>query len=240
MLRIVTVLSISKLSGLQFDPIKLKGKLCNMQDWQRKVQEVYEAQNMSQLAQSYDNWATQYDQDINEQFGNYSPRRTVETFAEYVDKSLKILDAGAGTGLVGEVLTEYGYQSIEALELSQGMIEQAQKKGVYSKIYQAVLGESLDLPSNNYDAVIAKGVFAKGHAPAQGFDELIRITKPNGYIVFTIREDQYINSEYEEKISDLENSNKWELVEKTDPFNSWPKATKEVFYNIWVFKVLGD
>lgn len=211
-----------------------------MDDWQKKAQKVYTASNMSELAKYYDEWSGQYDDDIENIFGNYSPRRAVETFAEYVKKDARVLDAGAGTGLVGKVLIEYGYQNIEALELSQGMIEQARKKNIYSVIYQAVLGETLDLPNDGFDAIIAKGVFASGHAPASGFDELIRITKPDGYILFTIREDLYPGSEYEKKITQLEQEKRWKLLEKTQPFNCWPKATQAVLQNIWVFQVLGE
>ena len=211
-----------------------------MNDWQEKSQRVYEASDASESAERYDEWADRYDQDIEEIFGNYSPRHAVETFVEYVNKDARILDAGAGTGLVGEVLAEYGYQNVEALELSQGMIEQARKKNIYAKIYQAALGEKLDLPDTSYDAVIAKGVFAPGHAPAGGFDELIRITKPSGYVLFTISQDNYSGSEYEQKVGELEKQRLWKLVEKTEPYNAWPKATKIILHNIWVFQVLGE
>ena len=209
-----------------------------MNDWQKKSQRVYEASDASESAQRYDEWADQYDQDIEEIFGNYSPRHAVETFVEYVNKDARILDAGAGTGLVGEVLAEYGYQNVEALELSQGMIEQARKKNVYSTIYQAALGEKLELPDSSYDAIIAKGVFAPGHAPANAFDELIRITRPGGYVVFTISQDNYLGSEYEQKVIELENRQLWKRVKKTEPYNAWPKATKVILHNIWVFQVM--
>ncbi len=209
----------------------------NEENWESKAQWVYEAPNLEELAKRYDEWATNYDEDINNIFGNFSPRYTVETFMKYVSTDAKVLDAGAGTGLVGEVLQEYGYHEVEALELSRGMIEEARKKNIYSALHQGILGEALEIASGTYDAIIAKGVFGPGHAPSHAFDELIRITKPGGYIVFTIRTDVYENSEYEQKVSQLEKLSLWKLIEKTDKFNCWPKATKSVFYNIWIYQV---
>ena len=54
-----------------------------------------------------------------------------------------------------------------------------------------VMGETLGFASGVFDAVIAVGVLTLGHAPANSLDELARITKPSGYVVFTVRTDLY-------------------------------------------------
>jgi len=210
----------------------------NRELWETMAQRVYEASDLNQLAIIYDEWAAGYEKDINEVFGNYSPKRTVDTFIQFLTPEARILDVGAGTGLVGEVLYDYGYRNIEALELSQGMLTEARKKGVYTALHQMALGDYLSIETASYDAIIAKGVMGPGHAPAKSFYELVRITKPGGYIAFTIRTDFYPNSEYEAKANSLEERNLWTLVEKTEEFNCWPKATKEIFYNVWVYQRL--
>jgi len=57
-----------------------------------------------------------------------------------------ILDAGAGTGMVGEVLTKLGYANLVAMDLSQGMLEVTRQKNVY----QMVTGEvkEIDIPAS--------------------------------------------------------------------------------------------
>ncbi|NEP78534.1 MAG: class I SAM-dependent methyltransferase [Okeania sp. SIO3B3] len=96
-----------------------------------------------------------------------------------------MLDAGSGTGLAGKVLYEYGYTNLVAIDISEEMLYKARQKNIYTELYKQVLGETLDFPTNFFDAIICVGVFTYSHAPNSAFDELIRITKPGGYIIFT-------------------------------------------------------
>jgi len=202
-----------------------------------KAHWVYDAPNMEELAERYDQWAQDYDRDMVNVFGSIGAQRTVEVFAKYVPVDAKILDGGAGTGLVGELLHQHGYRNFDGLDISLKMMEEAKGKNVYTSLYQEVLGQPLSLGTNTYQAIIAKGVFAPGHAPSSAFDELIRITIPNGIIAFTLRSDYYEASDFGEKQRELESSWQWSLLEKTAPFAMWPKATEKLFYNIWVYKV---
>ncbi|MDY7019969.1 MAG: methyltransferase domain-containing protein [Cyanobacteriota bacterium] len=203
----------------------------------QQAQWVYSAPNLTELAQRYDQWAQNYDQDMVEVFGNIGPQRTVEIFTKYVAMDAKILEVGTGTGLVGELLYQQGYHHLEGSDISLKMIEEARKKNVYTALYQETLGQPLGFSDHTYQAIMAKGVFAPGHAPSSAFDELIRITNSGGIIVFTLRSDYYETSDFKDKQNALEASGHWKLREKTDPFPMWPKATNELFYNIWVYEV---
>ena len=68
-----------------------------------------------------------------------------------------ILDAGAGTGMTGKLLFERGYRELAAMDISQGMLEQARSKNVYKAFHQMVMGEPLDFPSDSFDAVVSVG-----------------------------------------------------------------------------------
>jgi len=59
-----------------------------------------------------------------------------------VPKNGRVLDAGAGTGLVGKFLSENGYSNLVAMDLSMGMLEQARKQNVYQEFHQMVVGET--------------------------------------------------------------------------------------------------
>jgi|GEM_PF-1543078 len=72
------------------------------------------------------------------------------------------------------------------MDVSEEMLEEARKKGVYLELHRKVLGESLGFSSHTFDAVIGVGVFSPGQGPASAFDELIRITRPSGSIIFTL------------------------------------------------------
>jgi SAM-dependent methyltransferase len=100
-----------------------------------------------------------------------------------------------------------------------------------------VLGETLAYPSASFDGVISVGVLTVGHAPASALDELIRITRPRGHIVFTLRPDVYEANGFKEKHAELESDGKWSLIEVTDPVPVLPKGEPEVCHQVWVYLV---
>ena len=117
------------------------------------------------------------------------PALALEACRQYVPSDARILDAGAGTGLVGKALSDAGYRNLTAIDMSPGMLEEARAKGVYRQLRRMVLGERLDFPDDNFDAVVSIGVLTLGHAPARSLDEMVRVTKPGGHVIFTLRPD---------------------------------------------------
>ena len=47
------------------------------------------------------------------------------------------------------------------------------------------------IETNTYDGVISTGVFVEGHVQMESLFELVRITKPGGYIVYTLYDPEY-------------------------------------------------
>ena len=208
-----------------------------MEESQNRVQWVYSSANNQELEERYDQWASDYDRDLDEDFGWVSPQMTAEVMAKYVPPDAKILDAGAGTGLVGEALARLGYQDIHAMDLSLGMLDVARSKGVYRDFRQMALGDELRYETSSFDAVISVGVFTEGHVSPQGFDELIRITKNGGFIVFSLRVDLFEKGGFKEYQASLEEARKWKLVELSDRFLPLPKGEPEMVHRIWVYQV---
>ncbi|MBW2090626.1 MAG: class I SAM-dependent methyltransferase [Deltaproteobacteria bacterium] len=108
--------------------------------------------------------------------------------------------------------------------MSQGMLDMARKKDVYQDLRKMMLGERLDFPDNTFAAVVACGVFALGHAPPESLNELVRITRPGGYVIFTIRTKVFLHKGFKEKQETLEKQGKWRLIEMTRPYQSLPLA----------------
>ena len=206
---------------------------------QNRVQWVYSSRDNQELEERYDQWSKDYDSDLSTDFEYRSPRRAAEILAAHVPRDARILDAGAGTGLVGEILASMGYRRMVAMDLSQGMLEEARKKGVYEDFHQMVMGETLDYETGFFDAVITVGVLTVGHAPASSLDELVRVTRPNGHIVFSLRPDVYESSGFRERQDELESQGKWQLVERTEEFQPMPKGEPEVLHRVWVYRVAG-
>ena len=201
------------------------------------VQWVYSSQNNTELADRYDEWAGSYDKDLDTDFGWLSPRKAVEAFAELVPRNGRVLDAGAGTGLVGELLHGLGYEELMAMDLSQGMLDAAARKNVYKEFHRMAMGSTLDFPSDAFDGVISVGVFTVGHAPAGSFDELTRVTRPGGHIVFSLRPDVYEQDGFKEKQSALEAEGKWRLVEEGEKYQPMPKGEPDVYHQVWAYQV---
>ena len=205
---------------------------------ENKVQWVYSARNNQELADRYDQWAKDYDRDLEQDFGWSGPIRTSQVFTQFVPMEGRVLDAGAGTGLVGQILSGMGYANLIAIDLSDGMLEESRKKGVYRELHQMVMGEPLDFATGAFDAVISVGVLTVGHAPANSLDELVRVTKSGGHIVFSLRPDVWEDSGFKEKQDSLVADGKWQLAEVTEPFHPLPKGEPEVLQQIWAYRVL--
>ena len=206
-------------------------------DRQNRVQWVYSSRDNQELAERYDQWARDYDRDLERDFQWLGPQRAAEVFARYVSGDGRILDAGAGTGLVGKCLAEMGYRRIIAMDMSGGMLAEARKKNVYQDFHQMVMGSVLGFDSGSFDGVISVGVLTVGHAPASSLDELVRITRLGGYVIFSLRPDVYESAGFKEKQSELESAGKWKLVEAGERFQPLPRGEPEVLHQVWVYQV---
>ena len=114
---------------------------------QNRVQWVYSSANNRELQERYDQGAATYDADLENDFGYIGPWVAADIFAKHVGTDASVLDAGASTGLVGKLLAEKGYGDIDAMDLSEGMLEEARKTEAYKAFHQMVMGEHLDFPT---------------------------------------------------------------------------------------------
>jgi predicted TPR repeat methyltransferase len=201
------------------------------------LQRVYSSKDNRDLKEVYDHWADKYDAHVTA-FGYMIPAVAAGMFGKYVPPdATPILDAGAGTGLMGSVIDLLGYQGQVGIDLSAGMLNKANERNVYRDLHQMVLGEKLDFPSDHFGACQSIGVFTAGHAPASAFDELVRVLCLGGYIIFSMLEDVYISKGYKDKFESLENDGKWKLVEKTKKFPGLPLEHPDQLNRVYVYRV---
>jgi 2-polyprenyl-3-methyl-5-hydroxy-6-metoxy-1,4-benzoquinol methylase len=169
-----------------------------------------------ELEEYYEKWAETYDKDVsNEQY--CGPEYITDFFIEVTKKEnfnkehseLEILDAGCGTGLVGIVLQQKGYHTIDGCDLSDKMVEIAQETGAYRTLIEGVdINQMTAYQTNQYDVILSCGVFTLGHVPPTALEELIRITKPGGMIVLSTRKSYYDSTDFQAVSARLEQEGK--------------------------------
>ena len=205
-------------------------------DTTSQLSAVYAANAPDEIARAYDEWAATYDADM-AKAGYRHPAIGLALLARYLPRgAAPILDAGAGTGLLGEWLGLIGYPQVEALDISEGMLAVAQSKNIYVALHRAALGSTLQFPDNYFAAVISTGVFTSGHVGAEGLDELIRATRQGGIIVLTVK-DAVWYSGFEMRLRQLGSKGVIEIKEETEPYVSMPGEAGTTPNRAIVFRV---
>ncbi|MEF2229303.1 MAG: class I SAM-dependent methyltransferase [Pseudodesulfovibrio sp.] len=178
---------------------------------------TYEARTPRELAEAYGQWACEYDRDTCQGMGYVGPTVAAGLLGKHLrSRCARILDAGCGTGLVGQAMHRMGYRHLDATDLSQDMLDQAESKDVYNALFMADMNKGYDIPANTYDATICVGAFTYAHIGPEGFDELARVTKPGGFICFSLREGAYQEYGYRDRLLDMEAAEVLELTEMVD------------------------
>jgi len=198
---------------------------------------IVSAKTKEESEKRYDEWASTYDGDLLGDWQYKLPVFIGDLFMKYVNNPrARILDVGAGTGLGAEYIYGQGYQDIHGIDMSRGMLREAERKGIYRKLDRMVLGEKLAFSDDVFDAAISVGTI--GTAPPESFNEIVRAVKSGGYIVFSLMKSYYEKDGFDMKIQSLENARKWELVERVGPMLGLPGESAESFYYGFVFRVL--
>ncbi len=185
------------------------------------IYQTLHAADSEELEGIYKKWASDYDHDVVELAGYVGHLITSSLLLSKIkNKKAKILDAGCGTGLVGEILSENNYKNVEGVDFSQEMLDEAIQKQVYQSLRLVDLTKNLDYEDSLFDAIVCAGTFTCGHVGPKALLEMVRITKKGGYICFTVRQQEWEASPYKEIIDNLENSNLWHQVcHKTSEYN---------------------
>lgn len=182
---------------------------------------VYEAKSPAEIARLYDGWAGTYEAEM-AAAGYCHPAICLALIARHLPGgSAPLLDAGAGTGLVGEWLGLLGYPEIEGLDISPGMLAVAAAKGVYSRLHEAALGQILPFPDGHFAGIVSAGVFTTGHVGPEGLDELLRICRPGGTIVLTVKTSLW-DGGFGARIDVLEGQGRLAIAERTATYISMP------------------
>ena len=205
-------------------------------NWHTRASRVIEARDEAEVRAGYNAWAPQYDADhVN--FGLLLLTHFVGLFCRHVPTdSAPILDAGAGTGRLGETLSLLGYDNFVGIDLSPGMLEVAAGKPGYRETRVQRLGDPLDFDNDTFPVVASLGTFAPNLAGADAFDELIRVTSTGGILVLSMRAGHEPVTGFNRRRHEIEAEGKWEYIEGIDEFVSHPELDPSMRYAIHVYR----
>ena len=183
----------------------------------------------------YASWAATYDKEVQKN-GYVTPERVANALRDVVTgQSDFILDYGCGTGLSGSALQAVGFENIDGLDVSQEMVNLAEKKSIYKNLRVFDPSSKIPVLPDQYKIITAIGVIGAGAAPLQIFDSLFALLPPNGLFAFSFNDHTLSDPNYEKKVKQCLSSGNASILHKSYG-NHLPKANLKS--NIYILKKL--
>lgn len=167
------------------------------------LQTAYSGENREETRQFYQDWAKTYDQEIIKN-GYVTPGRCAQALAEFApDKSAPVLDVGCGTGLSGRALKDAGFSSIDGCDLASEMLAEARKQKIlYRDLWEVDPDTPFPFEQGTYTHIVASGVIAGSHAPAETIDQILAVLPPDGLFAFSLNDHTLQDPEFEARIAE--------------------------------------
>lgn len=156
----------------------------------------------------FDKEAKMYDDWYKTKLGNFVDEVETKCILDLfkVEKGMKVLDVGCGTGNFSIKLAKMGCEVV-GIDVSKEMLkvaeEKAKKEGLNIKFYNMDVYD-MKFEDNCFDGVISVTAFEFLKDPEKAIEEMFRVLKPNGYLLIgTINKDSawgemYLSKEFQE------------------------------------------
>jgi predicted TPR repeat methyltransferase len=140
----------------------------------------------------FDGYAADFDQHLVGRLAYQAP----QTLAGHLATQLQacggerwgtVLDLGCGTGLCGPLLRPLAHRLV-GVDLSAGMLQQAQVRGCYDELVQADAAEHLHSQVGPVDAVVAADVFIYIGDLQAVWAGVRRVLAPGGWLALSVEE----------------------------------------------------
>ncbi len=178
---------------------------------------AYALKSVTEARDLYDEWAASYNEEMNTQGREYmAPLLASQHLAKILGSGeidgCSILDAGCGTGMVGEHLRRLGAKNIDGIDISTGMLDVARKTGAYNLLSVADLSKPLAMGDGAYKGVICVGTLTQGHVGPEVLNEFVRVTEAGGFIVATVLSTVWGSGGYEQKVKSIVDGGRAALI----------------------------
>ncbi len=203
------------------------------------LSEAFREKSPDEARLLYDDWATSYERD-NLVKGYRLPWMAAAFAARHLKQGAgPILDAGCGTGLVGEALSVLGFGPIFGCDLSPEMMDLARSRGVYAALDSQDLGQPMPYPDHHFAAFTCIGCYGPGHAPPHSLRELTRVTKVGGLGIFSLAEVGRAPLEFAPVIQGLIDEGRWRLMAKSPAFRPYVIDEPNLVTQLHVYQITG-
>ena len=111
----------------------------------------------------------------------------IEEFEKFVSKEMNILDVGCGYGRTLDELHNRGFENLNGIDYSQGMINRGLRERPYLNLIKTD-GDKIPFPDNEFDAVLLVAVLTsntKDEEQENIISEISRVLKNGGILYLT-------------------------------------------------------
>ena len=134
----------------------------------------------------FDDYAAEFAQHLVDRLDYRAPQVLLQPLIASGRRWRRVIDLGCGTGLCGQLLAPVA-ESIDGVDLSAAMLDQARPLGVYRALVQADIGEYLaGEPSGSADLIVAADVLIYVGEPSALFVAAARVLAPDGVFALTV------------------------------------------------------
>ena len=199
---------------------------------------------IDKLQNFYAKWAASYDADVATE-AYAAPTICIDLLLKNLhhlnqsNEKLAFLDAGCGTGLIGQVLQHSDLEvefELNGFDLSPEMVSKAAETQAYAQLSGNIdMNQPFtQLGKKRYDVVFCCGVFTLGHVPPQSLKHLFEITRPGGLVITSTRTRYYEKSGYQSVSDQFMQEGAVQLVEILREAH----YTSDDNSHNWVYKVI--
>ncbi|WP_192804925.1 tetratricopeptide repeat protein [Noviherbaspirillum aerium] len=133
----------------------------------------------------FDDYAADFQRHVVGQLRYQGYERLLRPLANAQGKFSRALDLGCGTGLCAPLLRPLA-AVVDGVDISQAMLEQARRLGIYRELAHADIAAYLAAATEPADLVVAADVFIYVGDLADVFRNVRRLLSPSGRFLFTV------------------------------------------------------
>jgi predicted TPR repeat methyltransferase len=172
--------------------------------------------DVDDVTRYYDEWAQQYDRDLVD-WAYAAPDVASSMLLEHGSGLARILDAGCGTGLVGQALRRLGFTGeLHGVDVSAQSLRVADATSAYDRTGVADLQQRLPFGQDDVDGLVCVGVMTYVPDVESCWREFARVVRPGGVVVVTQREDLWEDRQCAQVIDALTTDGVWAPIEVTE------------------------